>query len=102
MCVNSTTKRCPNKIIKTFQFEDFFFATGVNDDNRWCTLSCEYLCEVLKKFETAIMGYSGACRKLVQEKNLKLKISWHCPFKLAQIQDLIQSASVPHSPSCRD
>ncbi len=41
------------------------------------------------------MGYSGACGKLVQEKNLKPKISWHCPFKLAQIQDLIQSASVP-------
>jgi hypothetical protein len=30
--VNSTTQRCPNKIIKIFLLEDFFpFATGVVD-----------------------------------------------------------------------
>jgi hypothetical protein len=30
--VNSTTQRCPNKIIKIFQLEGFFpFATGVVD-----------------------------------------------------------------------
>ncbi len=33
-------------------------------------------------FETVQMGYSGAWRKLVHEKNLKSKISWRCPFKL--------------------
>ena len=27
------------------------------------------------------MGYSGAWRKLIHEKNQKQKISWHCPFK---------------------
>ncbi len=27
------------------------------------------------------MEYSGAGGKLVHEKNLKQKISWHCPFK---------------------
>ncbi len=27
------------------------------------------------------MGYSGAGGKLIQEKNQKQKISWHCPFK---------------------
>ena len=30
----------------------------------------------------ALMGYSGAWEKLIHEKNLKSKISWHCPFKL--------------------
>ncbi len=29
------------------------------------------------------MGYSGAGGKLIHEKNLKSKISWHCPFKFA-------------------
>jgi hypothetical protein len=37
---------------------------------------------ILKKFETALIGYSGAWGKLIHEKILKLKISWHCPFKL--------------------
>jgi hypothetical protein len=27
------------------------------------------------------MGYSGAGGKLIDEKNQKRKISWHCPFK---------------------
>jgi hypothetical protein len=27
------------------------------------------------------MGYSGALGNLIHEKNLKSKISWHCPFK---------------------
>jgi hypothetical protein len=27
--------------------------------------------------------YSGAWGKLIHEKNLKSKISWHCPFKLS-------------------
>ena len=29
--VNSTTQRCPNKIVKIFLLEDFPFATGVVD-----------------------------------------------------------------------
>jgi hypothetical protein len=27
------------------------------------------------------MGYSGALGKLIHGKNLRSKISWHCPFK---------------------
>ncbi len=27
------------------------------------------------------MGYSGAGGKLIDKKNQKQKISWHCPFK---------------------
>jgi hypothetical protein len=34
----------------------------------WCTLSCGYLQEFPKKFETALMGYSGALGKLKHEK----------------------------------
>ncbi len=50
---------------------------------RWyqSTLSCEYLREFSKKFQMALMVYSGAWGKLIHEKNEKQKISWHCPFK---------------------
>jgi hypothetical protein len=48
--------------------------------HRWRTLSCEYLREFSKKFETALMVYSGAWGKLIHEKNQKSNISWHCPF----------------------
>ncbi len=58
---------------------------------RWSTLSCEYLREFSKKFETALMVYSGAWGKLIHGKNQKQKISWHCPFKVYQNQ----SASKP-------
>jgi hypothetical protein len=37
---------------------------------------------IFEKFETVLMGYSGAGGKLIHEKNQKQKISWHCPFKL--------------------
>jgi hypothetical protein len=43
--------------------------------------SCEYLREFSKKFETVLMGYSGAGGKLIHEKNLTSKISWNCPLK---------------------
>jgi hypothetical protein len=36
--------------------------------HRWCTLSCEYLREFSKKFETALLVYSGAWGKLIHEK----------------------------------
>ncbi len=57
--VNSTIQRCPNKIIKIFLIEDFFICHRCQR-HRWSTLSCEYLREFWKKFETVLMGYSGA------------------------------------------
>ncbi len=66
ICVNSTIQRCPNKIIKIFLIEDI---------SHLSTLSCEYLREFSKKFETVLMGYSGAGGKLIDEKNQKRKIS---------------------------
>jgi hypothetical protein len=38
-------------------------------------VACEYLREFLKKFETALMVYSGDGGKLIHEKNQKSKIS---------------------------
>ena len=46
--VNSTNQRCPKKLSKTFLIENFFHLP-----HWWCTLSCAYLCEFSKKFETA-------------------------------------------------
>ncbi len=47
--------------------------------HRWCTLTCEYLRQFSKKFEMILMLLSGALGKVIHEKNLKQKISWHCP-----------------------
>ncbi len=71
-------------------------ATGVNNTRetggkifrrcRWhrgCTLTCEYLREFSKKFEMILMLISGAWGKVIHEKNLKQKISWHCPCSFA-------------------
>jgi hypothetical protein len=77
--VNSTTQRCPNKIIKIFRMKMFPIWHRCQQ-HRWCTLSREYLRECSKKFEMAVMVYSGAWEKLFHEKNQKSKISWHCPF----------------------
>ncbi len=41
----------------------------------WCTLTCEYLREFSKKFETILMGYSGTGGKLIHEKKQKQKNS---------------------------
>ncbi len=49
---------------------------------QWCTLTCEYLrAEFLEKFETTLILFSGAWKKSIHGKNLKQKISWHCPFQ---------------------
>jgi hypothetical protein len=71
--VNSTNQRCPNKIFKTLLIKDFFNLSPVSvTPVRWCTLSCEYLRKILKKFETALLGYSRGWGKLIHEKkNLK-------------------------------
>ncbi len=37
-----------------------------------------------RKFETALMVYSGAWEKLIHEKKQKSKISWHRPFEAYQ------------------
>jgi hypothetical protein len=46
--------------------EDFFHLPPVS--KTLVPLSCEYLREFWKKFETALMVYSGAWGKLIHEK----------------------------------
>ncbi len=60
--------------------------------HRWQTLGCKYLRKFSKKFETVLMEYPGAGRKLIHEKNQKQKISWHCPFNLSQLSGVVLPA----------
>ncbi len=77
--VNSTTQRCPNKIIKIFLIKIFFHLPPVTT-TLVVPLSREYLREFSKKFEMAVMVYSDAWGKMIHEINQKSKTSWHCPF----------------------
>ncbi len=85
--VSSTTQRWPNKIIKIFWLKIFSICHRCRW-HRWQTLSCEYLRKFLKKFETFLIGYSGAGGKLIHEKNQKQKISWHCPFNHTSLKSI--------------
>ncbi len=70
-------QRCPNKIIKIFCLETFSICHRCQQHR---TLSCENIREFPKKFETALMGYSGTWGKLIHEKIWSRK-SWG-PFKI--------------------
>ncbi len=74
------SKGVPTKLLKYFWLKIFFICHRCQR-HRWSTLSCEYLRAFSKKFETALLVYSGAWGKLIHEKKQKSKISWHCPFK---------------------
>ncbi len=50
--------------------------------HKWCTLTCEYLRKFSKKFETALMVYSGAWGKLIHEKNRSRKSRDSVPLKV--------------------
>ncbi len=52
---------------------------------RWCTWTSEYPREFLKKFEMTLMLFSEAWGRVIHEKNLKQKISWHCPYQCDNI-----------------
>jgi hypothetical protein len=52
------------------------FSAGVVDTGgKFATGVVEYLREFSKKFESVLMGYSGAGGKLIHEKNQKQKFS---------------------------
>ncbi len=70
--VSSTTQRWPNKIIKIFWLKIFSICHRCRW-HRWQTLSCEYLREFLKKFETVLMEYSGAGGKLILKRTRSKK-----------------------------
>jgi hypothetical protein len=66
------SKSVPTKFIKFFSFKIFFICHRCQR-HRWSTLSCEYLREFSKKFETVLMGYSGAGGKLIHKKTRSKK-----------------------------
>jgi hypothetical protein len=68
--VNSTTQRCPSKLIKIFQFEDFCHLPPVSATP---VVHLELRREFLKKFETALLVYSGAWGKLIHEKKTEVE-----------------------------
>ncbi len=72
--VNSTTQRCPNKIIKIFLIEDFFHLPAV-------LLELQIAPKFWKKFETSPNGILRGLGETDSWKSQKSKISWHCPFK---------------------
>ncbi len=85
--VDSATQRCNIFLFFYFLIEDFWICHRCQR-HQWCTLSCDYLREFSKNFETVLTGYSGAGGNWF--KNLKSKISWHCPLKTLTFE--IQSA----------
>ncbi len=77
--VNSTTQRCPNKIIKIFQIEDYFPLPPVS---RTPMVNLEPQIS-LRIFEKNWNGRNGILRCLGETDSGKNpKISWHCPFKV--------------------
>jgi hypothetical protein len=72
--VNSTTQRCPNKIIKIFQLEGFFHLPPMS----LTPVANLELRISPRNFEKIRNGPNGLIRglgKLIQEKNQKQKIS---------------------------
>jgi hypothetical protein len=66
--------------------EDFLHLPPVS------TFSCEYLREFSKKFETALMIYSGDWGKLIHEKTRIRKSRDTVPLSNAWMLDYIQKA----------
>ncbi len=64
----------PTKLLKLFWFKIFFIY------HRCQPWAANISANFRKKFETALMVYSGAWGKMIHEKHQKLKILWHCPF----------------------
>ncbi len=78
--VNSTTQRCPNKIFKTFLIEDFFHLPPVSTTPAM-HLEQQISPWIFTRIRKSPNGILGGLGKLIHEKKLKSKISWHCPFK---------------------
>ncbi len=73
LCVNSTTQRCQNKIIKTI----FFPVCHWWQRHRWCTLSCEYF----REFSTKIwIGPHGILRGLRETDLWKNLVALSSPY----------------------
>ncbi len=51
----------------------------------WCTLTCEYVREFSKKFETVLMGYSGAGGEMIHKKTRSKKSRDTVPLTVFQM-----------------
>ncbi len=63
---------------------------------RWCTLTCEFL----KNIEMTLMLFSVTLGKMIHEKNLKQKNSWHCSFKDSRQLHTSTVRSLFETPHC--
>jgi hypothetical protein len=72
--VNSTTQRCPNKIIKIFLLEDFFHLPPVSL-TPVVHLEPRISPQIFKKIRNGRIGILSAWGKLIHEKNQKSKMS---------------------------
>ncbi len=79
--VNSTTQRCPNKIIKIFLLEGFFHLPPVSL-TPVANLGLRISLRVLEKIRNGPNGIIRGLGETDSRKKQKQKISWHCPFKL--------------------
>jgi hypothetical protein len=95
------SKGVPTKFLKFFWLQIFLICHRCQR-HRWSTLSCEYLREFSKNFETVLIGHSGAGGKLIHEKNQEQKISWHCPFKYNNLWNGSRDLKKPRMVSSRN
>jgi hypothetical protein len=80
MC-NSTTQRCPKEIMKIFLIEDFCHLPPVSM-TLVVHLELRISPQIFEKIRNGPNGITRGGGKLIHVENLKLKISWHCPFKV--------------------
>ncbi len=79
--VTSTTQRCPNKIIKNFQFEDFCHLPPVSA-TPVVHLELRISPRIFEKIRNGSVGILRVLGETDSWKKQKSKISWHCPFNL--------------------
>ncbi len=66
------SKGVPTKLLKFFWLKIFFICHQCQR-HRWSILSCEYLSEFSKKFETFLIGHPGVGGKLIHKKTSSKK-----------------------------
>ncbi len=78
---NLLLEGCPNKIFLTFLIDDFFSCTVVNH-----TGGASWAAKISANFRKNLKHPKWDPQRLGEnwfmKKNLKLKISWHCPFEI--------------------
>ncbi len=110
--VNSTTQRCPKKIIKTFMLEDFFnFHLSPMSTTPVVHLELRISPWIFEKIRNSPSGILRGWLETYSWKKPEVDISWHCPFKrslpesilfLVAVSSLLASVSSPSLPIYAD